>query len=134
MGWKTIKGNRYYYRVRREGGRVVTEYYGKRRPAELLARLVDMDRAERVIQVARQAEKRDQDAEIDQALDDLVNEAKTQAKDLLITAGCYQHKRQWRRRRRSERLDASEAGKLSDGVPALHDSLEARVKADHESP
>ncbi len=110
MGWKTIKGNRYYYRVRRECGRVVTEYYGKGRPAELLSQLVDMDRAERAIQHAQQAEQRERDSEIDQALDDLVNETKTQAKDLLITAGCYQHKRQWRRRRRSERFNASEAG------------------------
>jgi hypothetical protein len=102
MGWKTIKGHRYYYRVRREHGRVVTEYSGRGETAGLLATLVDTFRAERAVDLEREREQREYDARIDEALDSLLAEVKAEAKEVLVAAGCYQHKRQWRRRRRSE--------------------------------
>ena len=99
MSWEDRNGRRYYYKKRREGRRVVSEYYGSGEFAALLADLDYLDREEE--REERRAERRelakclDFDHEINQVLDicsDLVGAA-------LLLAGFHPHKGQWRRRR-----------------------------------
>jgi hypothetical protein len=90
----------YYYRVRRVNGRVVREYVGSGKLAELIAKLDEAERAERRLadekQCAQIAEIDALDAEVArlEAIADLL------AKAALVSAGYHQHKRgEWRKRR-----------------------------------
>jgi len=92
--------NGYYYRSRREAGRVVTDYLGCGVLGELAA---DLDEAERA---KRREERRKCQQEIvcDSRLDTNVRIA-TEATRTLIDAvllcnGHHTHKGQWRRKRR----------------------------------
>jgi hypothetical protein len=96
MGWE--RG--YYYRVRKVNGRVVREYVGAGRVAELAAQLDAIEReqreAERAAWLAKRAELDALDAPLNElnALADLVGRA------ALVAAGFRQHKRgEWRKRR-----------------------------------
>jgi hypothetical protein len=100
MPWKTIKRRAYYYRNRRVGGRVVSEYVGTGEVAELVARLDAAERAERDQARAGERADRERDGEVEGMLDDLVARARGEAARMLEAAGYRQHKRgEWRRRR-----------------------------------
>jgi hypothetical protein len=90
----------YYYRVRKVNGRVVREYCGNGRLAQLAAAQDERERSQR--ESRRVAER--QDREEMEALDAKVNAvheiADLFAQAALIVAGYRQHQRgQWRRRR-----------------------------------
>jgi hypothetical protein len=94
----------YYYRVRRENGRVVREYMGRGEVAELTAQLGALDRQKRCEEARLGAETlRNEKAKLD-ALDADI-EALIEATDLLaraalVAAGYHQHNRgEWRKRR-----------------------------------
>ena len=94
----------YCYRARKVGGRVVRQYVGAGRVAELAAQVDARERDRR----RREADRRRQErAELD-ALDDQLK-ALAEATDLatraaLLAAGYHQHKRgEWRRRREQDR-------------------------------
>src|SRR5262245_8130442 len=102
MGWKTINGRQYYYRSRREGGRVTTEYCGCGYPAGLFAQLDEIDRRDRLLQQLDAKAERDEWRQIDEALDDLVAAARRAASEALTAAGYHRHHRgEWRKRRGS---------------------------------
>ncbi len=100
MAWETRRGRRYYYRARKEDGRVVKEYVGTGPSAEIAALQDRSAREERA--TAAQARKAEQDrleaidsevTHIDHAI-----EAVTQVN--LLLAGYHRHHRDaWRRRR-----------------------------------
>jgi hypothetical protein len=90
----------YYYRVRKVDGRVVREYVGRGRLAELIA---ESDADERRERAERRDAFRQRKAE-QEAVDALVNElndvADLLARAALLAAGFHQHKRgEWRKRR-----------------------------------
>jgi hypothetical protein len=97
MGWD--KG-RYYTRSKKVNGRVVREYVGTGRVAELVSR---MDALEREKKDAERAEFRALRAELDALdapLDDLNDLAELVARAALTAAGFRQHKRgEWRKKR-----------------------------------
>ena len=79
----------YYYRVRRENGRVVREYVGRGRVAELMAKLDALDR-----------EKEREERRLDADLEALIETTDLLARAALVAAGYHQHKRgEWRKRR-----------------------------------
>ena len=92
-------GNLYYYRKRREGDRVVSEYVG----GGALVHLADyQDKQERLRREA--GELRDRRAqmsveEIDRQLDEYSEMVDLLATAELLTRGYHRHNRQWRRRR-----------------------------------
>jgi hypothetical protein len=90
----------YYYRVRKVGGRVVREYCGSGRAAELLARRDALERERREQdRLALRLEKAHLDA-LDADCDTLNDIAQLVAHAALLAAGYHQHKRgQWRKRR-----------------------------------
>jgi hypothetical protein len=96
MGWE--RG--YYYRARKVAGRVVREYVGAGRVAELPAQLDAIERQERQTKrAARQAEKTEL-AALDAGMKALAERVDLVARAALLAAGYHQHKRgEWRMRR-----------------------------------
>ena len=102
MGWERRGDNLYYYRKRREGGHVVSEYVGRGEVAELIA---DLDMLEKARREAEREDWRQEQAEIttlDQMLDEVEGVIRTLTRAYLLAAGYHTHKGQWRRRRKSE--------------------------------
>lgn len=101
MGWEKRGSGRYYYRKRRIGTRVVSEYMGG---GELGAAAAAHDRA---AQDAREQESRSAKEEREKitALAEAGAEAEQGIRALvrafLLLAGYHTHKGQWRRRRRT---------------------------------
>lgn len=103
--WKTVtwetrkRGGRYYTRSRRVGGKVFREYIGGGRVAEIVSRMDQQKRHERVIHAAAVAKQRAEEAEIDTLVDQLGRIADLAGRAALLAAGFHQHHGQWRKRR-----------------------------------
>jgi hypothetical protein len=90
----------YYYRVRRENGRVVREYVGSGIAAAVIAEMDERERQER--EEARQTERAERAYEqaLAEQLDRLCELADLAARAALLAAGFRRHNRgEWRRRR-----------------------------------
>jgi hypothetical protein len=100
MGWER-RGNRdYYYRATRVGGRVVREYVGTGRVAELVARMDALERDEQ--ETDRQCARRERERidALDAPLAELDELADLLARAALLAAGFRQHHRgEWRKQR-----------------------------------
>ena len=102
MAWEERGIQRYYYRKRREGERVVSEYIGRGPLAEGIARLEVLDRErEEAVRQQRSAERAALDAEAAEveAVEGLV---RTVTHAALLASGYHTHKGQWRKRHESE--------------------------------
>jgi hypothetical protein len=123
MGWKTINGRQYYYRSRREGGRVVTEYVGGGRDAELIAALETVDRDKREGQRYEDRFDRERIEAEDRDFVEWFDRVEAVAVDALEAAGYHRHNRGEWRKRRGRTSDAREsaaterAGHLGDHPP-----------------
>ena len=94
MALERRKGNLYYYRKRREGDRVVSEYVGSGEVAYLADHLAKQQRqAQREMTNAIQAS----DKEIDSALDSYSQTVDALVEYHLQLLGYHKHNRQWRR-------------------------------------
>jgi hypothetical protein len=98
VGWKERGNGRYYYRSRRVGGRIVTEYCGGAELGELCAWA---DREERKRKArANTPPPVEAFAEADSGLDELNAIAEELVACALTRAGFHRHDRgEWRRRR-----------------------------------
>jgi hypothetical protein len=99
MAWVNRPSGRYYYRTRREGGRVISEYVGAGYVAEALARMDDIDRAARAKSAADWRRTIEDDRRQSAALAQVDDLVKSAVAAVLIANGYHQHKRQWRRKR-----------------------------------
>ena len=103
MSLKTIKGKLYYYRSKREGDRVRSEYVGGGSGGLLFA---VMDEKERESRFAEQAELNQAKSE-DQEIQDWFDCIERLAGAALLLSGYHRHHRgPWRRRRNDD--DSSE--------------------------
>jgi hypothetical protein len=96
MAWEQRSHRRYYYRKRRDGQRVVSEYVGSGQSAQAAAALHAMARQARHARRRRWAAIRAFDAQVDRACD-LVQAL---AHAALLATGHRLHKGQWRKSRR----------------------------------
>ena len=99
MAWEDRNGKYYYYRKRRQGEHVVSEYVGS---GFLGAFAEDLDRAERVeSEQARAGLKfqKEEAAAMDQQIFQLESSVNTLARAVLLVSGYHPHKRQWRKQR-----------------------------------
>ncbi|NIM51380.1 MAG: hypothetical protein GTO22_19375, partial [Gemmatimonadales bacterium] len=69
MSWQQRGNRRYYYRKRRHGDRVISEYVGAGELAETAAALDDLEREIRRAQRRRRQELRALDAQVNQVCD-----------------------------------------------------------------
>jgi hypothetical protein len=96
MGVETRGGNFYYYRKKRDGGRVVSEYVGGGRIGALCAQLDAAERAEEKARRAQERKGREADEALDELLDVIGAALRTAAACELRAAGCHNHKGEWR--------------------------------------
>lgn len=104
MGIERRRNKLYYYRKRRDGDRVVSEYVGGGLVADLARRRDQIERARR--EAAREQLKAAHMsmADIDQAIDDFSSLVDTLMAAELNSMGYHQHRRQWRRKRDGGKL------------------------------
>lgn len=99
MAWETRGNGVYYYRKRRVGRRVVSEYVGAGLLGALAAEADAVERAKRQDRQAQYRADRQRHGELDRCIlraCDVVRDAATEA---LHAAGFHRHKGQWRRKR-----------------------------------
>ena len=96
MGWE--RG--YYYRVRKVNGRVVREYIGAGRVAQLAAQMDALEMEKRQQEGREVRQKKAELAALDNDIKALCQATDLVAQAALVAAGYRQHKRgEWRRRR-----------------------------------
>jgi hypothetical protein len=99
MGWER-RGNRgYYYRKKRIGQRVVSEYVGAGELAELVAELDALRRAEREAERLRWQRERDAELALDQEVNALGDVARMLTQAVMVATGHHTHKGTWRKTR-----------------------------------
>src|SRR4051812_28216424 len=99
MSWKNINGKSYYYRSRREGKQVVSEYMGRGASAELLAQMDSYERQQTDMRRKAWKELCRRDAVLDKLVDDVGTQVGALVEVVLLTTGHHTHKRQWRKKR-----------------------------------
>jgi hypothetical protein len=96
VGLESRGSNLYYYRKRRVGGRVVSEYVGRGPVAALSAQLDEAERAEEKVRRARERGEREAAEALDELLDAIGAALNTAAACELVAAGCHNWKGEWR--------------------------------------
>ena len=99
MAWEQYARGLYYYRKRRKGRRVVSEYVGADERAQILAAIDAADRAEREASRDKRKHVRNRERSIDAQLDDLAEMTRTLTQAVLLANGYRTHKGQWRKKR-----------------------------------
>ena len=107
MGWE--RG--YYSRSRKVNGRMVKEYVGTGRVAELAAQLDAIKHQEREHEKAAWQEEKARLDALDANLAALIEMTDLVATAALLAAGFHQHKRQWRRKRHGNDNSADGSGR-----------------------
>jgi hypothetical protein len=117
----------YYYRSRREGSRVVREYLGTGRVAELAAQMHAIKRAD------REAEKADREAEkaelaaLEGDIEALIEKTDLLTRAALLAAGFHQHKRgEWRKKRGNCKSAEPHGSDRPEGAPEAGGACPAR--------
>lgn len=96
MGWE--RG--YYYRVRKVNGRVVREYVGTGRVAELVAQMDALEREKKRLETSEHRQQKDELAALEAELETVNERVNLVARAALLAAGFHLHKRgEWRKRR-----------------------------------
>jgi hypothetical protein len=93
----------YYYRSRKVNGRVVREYVGCGRVAELAAQLDTLKREQRLLDALALRQEKDELNALEGDLNALDETTDLLARAALLAAGYHQHNRgEWRKRRGHE--------------------------------
>lgn len=99
MGWEDRHGNTYYYRKRRDGKRVISEYVGN----GFIGQMAEaMDREERAGNRQARANwqmEKESVRVIDNGLNEIECRVRAFTRAFLLISGYHPHKRQWRRKR-----------------------------------
>ena len=98
MGIETRNGRAYYYRKRRVGRRVVSEYVGGGSVGELAAFIDEVDRAERQEKREKWRAERQRQDDLDSQVDQVCAAVRAAVAEELEQAGFHKHKGQWRKR------------------------------------
>jgi hypothetical protein len=98
MAW--CRDGRYYYRSRREGDQVISEYLGADAVGEAAARREDERRAQALAARERERSSQDEARALEAALHDLARTSDELLTEVLTAAGYHRHHRgEWRLRR-----------------------------------
>jgi hypothetical protein len=99
MGWENRNGKRFYYRKRRQGRRVISEYIGSGPIAEFMATIVQRERQDQATQLMKKKQDFERVLNEDRELDTACDLVRDLTRWILLVSGFHAHKRQWRRRR-----------------------------------
>lgn len=99
MGWEERNGQRYYYRKRRVGDRVISEYVGTGKLAEMAAALDDLERAREKSQQQDRQQERAQYGALESDVKRVQEYTRLLTRAALLLAGYHPHKGQWRKRK-----------------------------------
>jgi hypothetical protein len=102
MGWKRIGNGLYFYRSRREGGRVRSEYFGTAESGLLMAQIITAYRQDRLLEKAVERDDREEFEQAEKAFVDWFDAIEHLATGAMVAAGFHKHRGQWRRRRNGE--------------------------------
>lgn len=98
MGWETRGNGRYYYRKRREGRRVVSEFVSNKF-GSLVAMLDEERQAERAQQRRAERAEREKIRAMDAVMNRMNDLVVATVNSALIAEGYHRHRGQWRKRR-----------------------------------
>ena len=99
MAWERRGNGLYYYRKRRKGKRVVSEYVGAGEHGAAAAARDTLARAERERMQQMQIRERERLLVLEQAGSEAEEQVRMVTRAWLLAAGYHTHKGQWRRRR-----------------------------------
>ena len=99
MGWEKRGNGWYYYRKRRAGRQVLSEYVGGGKRGEIAASLDAATREAREAHEERQRKERQTIIKIEEAGSAVGEAIRDVATAWLVAAGYHKHKGEWRRRR-----------------------------------
>jgi hypothetical protein len=100
VGLEKRNGRDYYYKSRRDGGKVRKVYIGAGGFARLAAQLYETERRQREQVAAYWKEKRERLEREVTFLRELEDMSEILTRAHLIVAGCHKHKGEWRKTRR----------------------------------
>jgi hypothetical protein len=99
MAWEERNGRMYYYRKRREGGRVVSEYVGAGIGAEAIATMDRIDQEEQKIARLQMQDERMQYMKDEREAMEFGELTRLLTRAALLLAGYHPYKGQWRTRK-----------------------------------
>ena len=98
MSWENRDGCRYYYRKRRVGRRVVSEYIGSGLMAEMVSEQDEMDRQQRIRDRQSFENQKVDIKKMDVELDSLIDVTRACVRASFLLSGFHPHKGQWRKK------------------------------------
>jgi hypothetical protein len=116
VAWESRGQNRFYYRKRRRGRRVVSEYVGADELAEALALNDCLERMEREQAHADVRSEQTQERLVDAQLDQVLAHVRALASVALLINGYHEHRGQWRKERMAKSNGLQEFNALVDKV------------------
>lgn len=142
MGWETRKrGSRYYVRQRKIGGRLYREYIGGGESGELAAQRDKLEQLRCLQERKVRKVERQTDRTRERALIDYCGAVRERMEAVLVKAGCYKHRGQWRRGMAEEKKQSNVAALTSQqlfdqantGDPAALSLLRKRTVNDPDT-
>lgn len=100
MAFEKRNGNSYYYRKKRVGQSVISEYIGIGETAFLLSQMDFWEHREKRIEAEKQRKSKERIEKIDQDIDEISEINRNLVDALFLANGFHQHKRQWRKKRK----------------------------------
>ena len=118
MTWEERNGTRRYYRERRKDGRVIRTHFGSGPGAELIARIHNLTRKERLAAERVLLDEQHQIELAEQPLIEFCRLCELAFLTAMLRAGYHFQKNEWRKRKSHEQgKEASETGSGSRGEP-----------------
>ena len=99
MAWEDRRGRQYYYRKKRIGKHVVSEYIGSGFLGEIVAEMEAEEREQRKYERSKFKKMKEETRVMDNELDSIGDLIRTLIRAKLILSGYHPHKGQWRKRR-----------------------------------
>jgi len=99
MALESRGSGQYYYRKRRVGSRVISEYLGTGYSAHLMQMLDAYERQEATEKRQAWQATVDADKALDAQLDEVTEAVNAVTSAVMLVNGYHQHRRQWRKRR-----------------------------------
>lgn len=99
MAWETRGNSSYYYRKKRVGGKVVSEYVGKGLVAQEIASMDLAERQERNKESEAIKKEKNELELLDRQVMQSISVICRMAEGFLMMSGFHKHKGQWRRMR-----------------------------------